>query len=155
MLVLCLTCSHFLPLSFSDLIQGHSICRINFPSFVFFSPLLQWRSDFLKDRVRIPVNHEAQEECLGIAVLDMMRLAKESGQSPVSIFNDIRWDMLTQRQRGKKTTLKFSYNVLITTIPVDCGAVLHSVTLIMLNSSLVGAQDCSVASRRYFSALHC
>uniref|UniRef100_A0A3Q3XGW4 Tyrosine-protein kinase n=1 Tax=Mola mola TaxID=94237 RepID=A0A3Q3XGW4_MOLML len=51
----------------------------------------QWRSDFLKDRVRIPVNHEAQEECLGIAVLDMMRLAKESGQSPVSIFNDISY----------------------------------------------------------------
>ncbi|KAI4817145.1 hypothetical protein KUCAC02_009424 [Chaenocephalus aceratus] len=49
---------------------------------------LQWRSDFLNGLVPIPVNHEAQEECLGMAVLDMMRLAKESGQSPVDIYND-------------------------------------------------------------------
>ncbi|XP_061148677.1 tyrosine-protein kinase JAK2-like [Syngnathus typhle] len=48
----------------------------------------QWRSDFLNDRVVIPMGHEAQEECLGMAVLDMMRLAKESGQSPVGIYND-------------------------------------------------------------------
>ncbi|KAM9337997.1 tyrosine-protein kinase JAK2-like [Symphorus nematophorus] len=48
----------------------------------------QWRNDFLNGWVNIPVSHEAQEECLGMAVLDMMRLAKESGQSPVSICND-------------------------------------------------------------------
>uniref|UniRef100_UPI0037E7AD42 tyrosine-protein kinase JAK2a isoform X2 n=1 Tax=Semicossyphus pulcher TaxID=241346 RepID=UPI0037E7AD42 len=48
----------------------------------------QWRSDFLNSRVNIPVSHEAQEECLGMAVLDMMRLAKESGQSPVNICSD-------------------------------------------------------------------
>ncbi|XP_047425325.1 tyrosine-protein kinase JAK2a [Mugil cephalus] len=48
----------------------------------------QWRSDFLNGWVLIPVSHEAQEECLGMAVLDMMRLAKESGQSPVDIYND-------------------------------------------------------------------
>uniref|UniRef100_A0AAQ5Y1D0 Tyrosine-protein kinase n=1 Tax=Amphiprion ocellaris TaxID=80972 RepID=A0AAQ5Y1D0_AMPOC len=48
----------------------------------------QWRSDFLNGWVHIPVSHEAQEECLGMAVLDMMRLAKESGQSPVDIYND-------------------------------------------------------------------
>lgn len=54
---------------------------------VFF---LQWRSDFLNGWVNIPVSHEAQEECLGMAVLDMMRLAKERGQSPVSICNDTR-----------------------------------------------------------------
>ncbi|XP_068429971.1 tyrosine-protein kinase JAK2a [Clinocottus analis] len=47
----------------------------------------QRRSDFLNGRVHIPVSHEAQEECLGMAVLDMMRLAKESGQSPVDIYN--------------------------------------------------------------------
>uniref|UniRef100_A0A8C4IIQ1 Tyrosine-protein kinase n=1 Tax=Dicentrarchus labrax TaxID=13489 RepID=A0A8C4IIQ1_DICLA len=47
----------------------------------------QWRSDFLNGWVNIPVSHEAQEECLGMAVLDMMRLAKESGQSPVRICN--------------------------------------------------------------------
>ncbi|KAJ0057158.1 hypothetical protein NL108_002092, partial [Boleophthalmus pectinirostris] len=47
----------------------------------------QWRSDYLIGRVHVPVSHEAQEECLGMAVLDMMRLAKESGQSPVDIYN--------------------------------------------------------------------
>ncbi|KAM3599821.1 uncharacterized protein V6R79_012070 [Siganus canaliculatus] len=47
----------------------------------------QWRSDFLNGWVPIPVSHEAQEECLGMAVLDMMRLAKESSQSPVSVCN--------------------------------------------------------------------
>uniref|UniRef100_A0A8C8MLR9 Tyrosine-protein kinase JAK2 n=1 Tax=Oncorhynchus tshawytscha TaxID=74940 RepID=A0A8C8MLR9_ONCTS len=48
----------------------------------------QWRSDFVDGWVSIPVNHEAQEECLGMAVLDMMRMAKESSQAPVDIFND-------------------------------------------------------------------
>ncbi|KAJ0015407.1 hypothetical protein NQD34_009027 [Periophthalmus magnuspinnatus] len=47
----------------------------------------QWRSDYLTGRVHVPVSHEAQEECLGMAVLDMMRLAKESDQSPVDIYN--------------------------------------------------------------------
>uniref|UniRef100_A0A3B4BM17 Tyrosine-protein kinase n=1 Tax=Periophthalmus magnuspinnatus TaxID=409849 RepID=A0A3B4BM17_9GOBI len=46
-----------------------------------------WRSDYLTGRVHVPVSHEAQEECLGMAVLDMMRLAKESDQSPVDIYN--------------------------------------------------------------------
>ncbi|XP_062410026.1 tyrosine-protein kinase JAK2a isoform X2 [Sardina pilchardus] len=48
----------------------------------------QWRCDFLNGWLSIPVSHEAQEECLGMAVLDMMRLAKERGQSPVDIYND-------------------------------------------------------------------
>ncbi|XP_056287925.1 tyrosine-protein kinase JAK2a [Pseudoliparis swirei] len=47
----------------------------------------QRRSDFLNGWVHIPVSHEAQEECLGMAVLDMMRLGKESGQSPVDVYN--------------------------------------------------------------------
>uniref|UniRef100_A0A7N8YH23 Tyrosine-protein kinase n=1 Tax=Mastacembelus armatus TaxID=205130 RepID=A0A7N8YH23_9TELE len=48
----------------------------------------QWRSDFLNGWVQIPVTHESQEECLGMAVLDMMRLAKETGQSPVDIYSN-------------------------------------------------------------------
>lgn len=52
--------------------------------------LPQWRSDFLDGRVQVPGSHEAQEECLGMAVLDMMRLAKETGQSPVSICSSTR-----------------------------------------------------------------
>lgn len=57
----------------------------------------QWRSDFLSGWVHIPVSHEAQEECLGMAVLDMMRLAKESGQSPVSICNDTSYKSFLPR----------------------------------------------------------
>ena len=51
---------------------------------------MQWRGDFVNGRVNLPVSHEAQEECLGMAVLDMMRLAKENSQSPVDIYNDTR-----------------------------------------------------------------
>uniref|UniRef100_A0AAR2K401 Tyrosine-protein kinase n=1 Tax=Pygocentrus nattereri TaxID=42514 RepID=A0AAR2K401_PYGNA len=48
----------------------------------------QWRSDFVDGSVSVPVSHDAQEECLGMAVLDMMRIAKEKGQSPVDIYHD-------------------------------------------------------------------
>ncbi|XP_061656413.1 tyrosine-protein kinase JAK2a isoform X1 [Syngnathoides biaculeatus] len=54
----------------------------------------QWRHDFLNGKVVIPMSHEVQEECLGMAVLDMMRLAKESGQSPVGIYNDTSYKSL-------------------------------------------------------------
>ncbi|XP_070707260.1 tyrosine-protein kinase JAK2a [Pempheris klunzingeri] len=57
----------------------------------------QWRSDFLNGLVHIPVSHEAQEECLGMAVLDMMRLAKESNRSPVDICNDTSYKSFLPR----------------------------------------------------------
>ncbi|KAM7369104.1 hypothetical protein PAMP_013401 [Pampus punctatissimus] len=57
----------------------------------------QWRSDFLNSHIHIPVSHEAQEECLGMAVLDMMRLGKESGQSPVDIYNDTSYKSFLPR----------------------------------------------------------
>lgn len=41
--------------------------------------------------VSVPVSHDAQEECLGMAVLDMMRIAKEKTRSPVDIYNDSRY----------------------------------------------------------------
>ncbi|CAM4663958.1 unnamed protein product [Leuciscus chuanchicus] len=47
----------------------------------------QWRSDFLSGSVSVPISLEFQEECLGLAVIDMMRLAKEKGKSPVDIYN--------------------------------------------------------------------
>uniref|UniRef100_A0A672UZA7 Tyrosine-protein kinase n=1 Tax=Strigops habroptila TaxID=2489341 RepID=A0A672UZA7_STRHB len=43
----------------------------------------QWRADFLDGWVQMPVTHETQEECLGMAVLDMMRVAKEKDQTPL------------------------------------------------------------------------
>ncbi|XP_007252861.3 tyrosine-protein kinase JAK2a [Astyanax mexicanus] len=48
----------------------------------------QWRSDFVDGSVSVPVSHDAQEECLGMAVLDMMRIAKEKSRSPVEIYNN-------------------------------------------------------------------
>uniref|UniRef100_A0AAX7TG15 Tyrosine-protein kinase n=1 Tax=Astatotilapia calliptera TaxID=8154 RepID=A0AAX7TG15_ASTCA len=42
-------------------------------SYLFF----QWRNDYLNGLVKFSNSHETQEECLGLAVLDMTRSAKE------------------------------------------------------------------------------
>ncbi|CAJ0956124.1 unnamed protein product [Ranitomeya imitator] len=47
----------------------------------------QWRDDFLNGWMTVPITHETQEECLGMAVLDMMRLASEKEESPIAIYN--------------------------------------------------------------------
>lgn len=52
--------------------------------------LSQWRDDFLNGWIQMPVTHETQEECLGMAVLDMMRVAKEKDQTPLAIYNSVR-----------------------------------------------------------------
>ncbi|XP_029693077.1 tyrosine-protein kinase JAK2a isoform X1 [Takifugu rubripes] len=70
---------------------------------------LQWRSDFLNGRVNVPGSHEAQEECLGMAVLDMMRLAKETNQSPVSICSSTSYK--TFLPRGMQDRIQ-EYNML-------------------------------------------
>lgn len=51
----------------------------------------QWRNDFVSGLVKIPNSHETQEECLGMAVLDMTRTAKERQQSPLDIYHTIRY----------------------------------------------------------------
>uniref|UniRef100_A0A8B9J348 Tyrosine-protein kinase n=1 Tax=Amazona collaria TaxID=241587 RepID=A0A8B9J348_9PSIT len=53
----------------------------------------QWRADFLDGWVQMPVTHETQEECLGMAVLDMMRVAKEKDQTPLAIYNSVSYKM--------------------------------------------------------------
>lgn len=50
----------------------------------------QWRHDFVHGWIKVPVTHETQEECLGMAVLDMMRIAKEKDQTPLAVYNSIR-----------------------------------------------------------------
>uniref|UniRef100_A0A670K8H6 Tyrosine-protein kinase n=1 Tax=Podarcis muralis TaxID=64176 RepID=A0A670K8H6_PODMU len=62
----------------------------NFCAFVF---CLQWREDFVHGWVKMPVTHETQEECLGMAVLDMMRMAKEKDQTPLGIYNSMSYKM--------------------------------------------------------------
>jgi len=52
--------------------------------------LSQWRDDFLDGWIQMPVTHETQEECLGMAVLDMMRVAKEKDETPLAIYNSVR-----------------------------------------------------------------
>ncbi|XP_038625505.1 tyrosine-protein kinase JAK2 isoform X2 [Tachyglossus aculeatus] len=51
----------------------------------------QWRDDFVHGWIKVPVTHETQEECLGMAVLDMMRIAKEKNQTPLAIYNSISY----------------------------------------------------------------
>uniref|UniRef100_A0ACB8ERH3 Tyrosine-protein kinase jak2 n=1 Tax=Sphaerodactylus townsendi TaxID=933632 RepID=A0ACB8ERH3_9SAUR len=53
----------------------------------------QWREDFVHGWVRMSVSHETQEECLGMAVLDMMRMAKEKDQTPLAIYNSVSYKM--------------------------------------------------------------
>lgn len=54
--------------------------------------LMQWRNDFVNGLVKIPTSHEVQEECLGLAVLDMTRMAKERQMSPLDIYHTIRYE---------------------------------------------------------------
>uniref|UniRef100_A0A4W5QQQ5 Tyrosine-protein kinase n=1 Tax=Hucho hucho TaxID=62062 RepID=A0A4W5QQQ5_9TELE len=61
--------------------QGCDQCR----------PKLQLESDFVNGWVKIANTHETQEECLGMAVLDMMRTAKERQMSPLDIYNSISY----------------------------------------------------------------
>lgn len=51
---------------------------------------MQWRSDFVNSLVKIPDSHENQEECLGMAVLDMTRTAKERQLSPLDVYHTTR-----------------------------------------------------------------
>lgn len=48
----------------------------------------QWRNDFVNGVVKISYSHESQEECLGLAVLDMTRTAKEKQMSPLDIYSN-------------------------------------------------------------------
>uniref|UniRef100_A0A3B5LKM5 Tyrosine-protein kinase n=2 Tax=Xiphophorus couchianus TaxID=32473 RepID=A0A3B5LKM5_9TELE len=48
----------------------------------------QWRNDFVNGVVMISDSHESQEECLGMAVLDMTRTAKERQMSPLDIYHN-------------------------------------------------------------------
>lgn len=38
----------------------------------------------------MPLSLPQQEECLGLAVLDMLRIAKEKHQSPSEVFSHVR-----------------------------------------------------------------
>ena len=61
---------------------------------------LQWRNDFVNGLVTIPNSHETQEECLGMAVLDMTRTAKEKQMSPLDIYHTVRYDGHKHRFRA-------------------------------------------------------
>ncbi|XP_061881048.1 tyrosine-protein kinase JAK2 [Entelurus aequoreus] len=59
----------------------------NVMSYLFF----QWRSDFISGLVQISNSHETQEECLGLAVLDITRTAKERQILPLDIYRSISY----------------------------------------------------------------
>ncbi|XP_042650577.1 tyrosine-protein kinase JAK3 isoform X2 [Tyto alba] len=49
----------------------------------------QSRSDFIEGRVAVALSLPTQEECLSLAVLDMLRIAKEQRQSPDEVFSHV------------------------------------------------------------------
>ncbi|NXX83711.1 JAK3 kinase, partial [Urocolius indicus] len=51
----------------------------------------QSRSDFIGGRVALALSLPTQEECLSLAVLDMLRIAKEKHQSPDEVFSHISY----------------------------------------------------------------
>lgn len=53
-------------------------------------PRPQSRSDFIEGRVEVALSLPRQEQCLSLAVLDMLRIAKEKRQSPDEVFNCVR-----------------------------------------------------------------
>ncbi|KAM4658408.1 tyrosine-protein kinase JAK3 [Amazona ochrocephala] len=51
----------------------------------------QSRSDFIGGRMAVALSLPQQEECLGLAVLDMLRIAKEKHQSPSEVFSHVSY----------------------------------------------------------------
>ncbi|KFQ97870.1 Tyrosine-protein kinase JAK3, partial [Nipponia nippon] len=51
----------------------------------------QSRSDFIGGRVAVALSLPTQEECLSLAVLDMLRIAKEKRQSPDEVFSHVSY----------------------------------------------------------------
>ncbi|XP_074784410.1 tyrosine-protein kinase JAK3 [Athene noctua] len=51
----------------------------------------QSRSDFIGGRVAVGLSLPTQEECLSLALLDMLRIAKEQQQSPAEVFSHISY----------------------------------------------------------------
>lgn len=62
----------------------------------------QWREDFVHGWVKMAVTHETQEECLGMAVLDIMRMAKEKDQTPLAIYNSVSYKMFLPKSIREK-----------------------------------------------------
>ncbi|KAM7025437.1 tyrosine-protein kinase JAK3 [Acridotheres tristis] len=51
----------------------------------------QSRSDFIGGRVAVGLSLPSQEQCLGLAVLDMLRIAKEQRQSPAQVCSHVSY----------------------------------------------------------------
>ncbi|NXV16179.1 JAK3 kinase, partial [Cepphus grylle] len=51
----------------------------------------QSRSDFIGGRVAVALSLPTQEECLSLALLDMLRIAKEKRQSPDEVFSHVSY----------------------------------------------------------------
>ncbi|KAI6072350.1 Tyrosine-protein kinase JAK3 [Aix galericulata] len=54
-------------------------------------PRPQSRSDFIGGRVEVVLSLPRQEQCLSLAVLDMLRIAKEKRQSPDEVFSCVSY----------------------------------------------------------------
>ncbi|XP_053159554.1 tyrosine-protein kinase JAK3 [Hemicordylus capensis] len=61
----------------------------------------QVRSDFIHGKMDVPLTLEAQETCLGLAVLDMLRISKERKETLGDVFRSISYkSCLPEKLRG-------------------------------------------------------
>uniref|UniRef100_K7FHA5 Tyrosine-protein kinase n=1 Tax=Pelodiscus sinensis TaxID=13735 RepID=K7FHA5_PELSI len=66
----------------------------------------QSRSDFISGRMEVALSLQEQEECLSLAVLDMLRMAKERKWSPEEIFSCSSYKLRQQIQQHSFLTRK-------------------------------------------------
>lgn len=101
---------------------------------------MQWRNDFVNGLVKIPSSHESQEECLGMAVLDMTRTAKESQLSPLDIYHTMRYSY-------KRSLLKlWKLHVLISGHCFDL--LIYSYKSFLPKEMRAQIQDCNFLTRK-------
>ncbi|XP_053312034.1 tyrosine-protein kinase JAK3 [Spea bombifrons] len=68
----------------------------------------QCRSDFLNGQINLPSSLDVQEQCLGLAVLDMIRLAQESNRTPKQILSSMSYKhCIPQKLRQSILKLRF------------------------------------------------
>ena len=83
----------------------------NILSFCHFKPVLQMRDDFLKNRIDEYMTDVSLEKLLGLALLDLLRLAKELELKVEWIKNQDpeRYIFITYNNKKKETIVKRNY----------------------------------------------
>lgn len=110
---------------------------------------MQWRNDFVNGLVKIPSSHESQEECLGMAVLDMTQTAKESQLSPLDIYHTMRYSCkksLLEQMEKWKSACPWKVHVLISRDVFDL--LICSYKSFLPKEMRAQIQDCNFLTRK-------